>query len=147
MRISRLVPARPALLRAGAVAGALAILSACAPAMDAALDAATRFPNPVAVAVAPFAPPADAAALIGHSGREVEGWLGEPRLKRRDPPAEIWQYRDPSCVVDFFLYSDTSMPDGTAISVSHVEVRPREADARACFSAIRANGRRASSGG
>lgn len=146
MRIRSVGAARARSMRLAAVAGAAAVLSACAPAMDAALDVATSFPNPVAVAVAPFAPPADPKALIGHSGREVEGWLGEPQLKRRDPPAEMWQYRAPACVVDFFLYGDKA-PNDSAISVSHVEIRPREADARACLSAIRANGRRASSGG
>ncbi len=143
MPIHNIVAARPILSRAGAravtLAAALAGLSACAPALDAALDAASSFPNPIAVVAAPFAPPQEPGALVGHSGREVAGWLGEPQLKRRDPPAEMWQYRTQACVVDFFLYGD-------ALAVSHVEMRPREASARACLSAIRANGRSASGG-
>ena len=122
---------------------ALAALSACA---GIAPDAPAIYPSPIGVVLAPFAPPETPTALVGHSGRELAGWLGEPILKRRDPPAELWQYRAPSCVVDFFLYGDKTQ-DGAAFAVSHVEVRPREADARACLSAIRANGRRASSGG
>ena len=128
----------------------LAVLAACAPAMDTARNVTGSFPNPLAVVTAPFAPPDDPKALIGHSGREVAGWLGEPQLKRRDPPAQMWQYRTPACVVDFFLYGATASngatQDDAALSVSHVEVRPREANARACLSAIRAGERRATGG-
>ena len=29
--------------------------------------------------------------------------LGEPRLRRRESPAEVWQYRTRDCVLDFCL--------------------------------------------
>ena len=136
---------RVASLRAAASAAALTALAACAPAMDTARTVTSGFPNPLAVVTAPFAPPEEPGALIGHSGREVAGWLGEPQLKRRDPPAQMWQYRTPACVVDFFLYGAAGADDA-AHEVSHVEIRPREANAGACLSAIRANGARATGG-
>ena len=136
---------KPSLFRAAVAAGTLALLAACAPAMETTRGVTESFPNPLAVITSPFAPPDEPKALIGHSGREVAGWLGEPHLKRRDPPAQMWQYRSPSCVLDFFLYARPG-GDDLAHEVSHVEIRPREANARACLSAIRASGRRASGG-
>ena len=32
--------------------------------------------------------------------------LGEPDLRRPEPPAELWQYRSADCVLDVFLYAD-----------------------------------------
>ncbi|MCC7015620.1 MAG: hypothetical protein IT564_00250 [Rhodospirillales bacterium] len=64
--------------------------------------------------------PADASALVGRNAREVAELLGEPQLKRRDPPAELWQYRAGPCVLDLFLYADRT---GGAATVAHVEMR------------------------
>ncbi|MBM3566232.1 MAG: hypothetical protein FJX42_08995 [Alphaproteobacteria bacterium] len=119
------------------LAGALVALAACAPAME----VATSFPNPIAVALSPFEAPRDPTHLVGHSGREVAGWLGEPVLKRRDPPAELWQYRAEGCTVDFFLYGPGGRKDdmeNALLSVSHVEIRPRGADRASCMKVIRA---------
>lgn len=30
--------------------------------------------------------------------------LGQPDLRRDEPPAEVWQYRDADCVVNLFFY-------------------------------------------
>jgi hypothetical protein len=78
-----------------------------------------------ATASAPASPagPADilaeTGALVGRDAREVVELLGEPGLKRRDPPAEMWQYRAGPCVLDLFLYADK----GSALTVAHAEVR------------------------
>src|SRR5471032_694712 len=48
-------------------------------------------------------PPKDTRELIGLERSEVEARLGTPALRRRDAPAEIWQYRSPLCVLDLFL--------------------------------------------
>jgi hypothetical protein len=37
-------------------------------------------------------------ALAGLSAAEVVGLFGEPDFRRAEPPAELWQYRDPSGV-------------------------------------------------
>jgi len=44
--------------------------------------------------------------LAGLTGTEVSALLGPPGFVRRDPPAEVWQYRTESCVLDLFLYAD-----------------------------------------
>ncbi len=58
--------------------------------------------------------------LLGREHHQVMALLGEPSFKRRDDPAQIWQYRDSICILDVFLYR----PDGGgAYRVTHVEVR------------------------
>ena len=59
-------------------------------------------------------------ALIGLSPTQITGRLGEPELRRSEPPAEVWQYRTDTCVVDLYLYDD----DGR-LQVSSYQVRPR----------------------
>lgn len=92
-----------------------------------------------AIAVpAPAVPaePADPAAFVGRGAREVAEMLGEPRLKRRDPPAELWQYRAERCALDLFLYTGRD----NALTVRHAEVRPREAPFAECLERIRNGG-------
>lgn len=120
-----------------ATALALALgLSACAgapqpaprPAVDpriaAALEALAH-PDPhIAVALVPgertLGTP-DGTLLNGLSGAEVELVLGPPGRVRVDPPAQVWQYDQPRCFVDVFLYTD----DGET-RVVYVQERSRE---------------------
>jgi hypothetical protein len=66
---------------------------------------------------------ADPARFKGMNADAVVAWLGDPNFRRRDPPAEVWQYYGDSCVLDLFLYDET---DGER--VAHAEVRSRTAD-------------------
>lgn len=63
------------------------------------------------------------ARLLGMAPTTVRGWLGSPTLLRRDPPAEIWQYARPGCVLFLFLYEDRQ----GANQVWYYELRPRKA--------------------
>jgi hypothetical protein len=47
--------------------------------------------------------------------------LGKPDFTRNDPPAEIWQYRGSTCVLDVFLY-----PEEGEMKVLHVATRDRD---------------------
>ncbi len=58
--------------------------------------------------------------LLGLEHHQVAALLGEPSFKRRDDPAQIWQYRDSTCILDVFLYRPEG---GGAYRVTHVEVR------------------------
>ncbi len=49
-----------------------------------------------------------ATAFIGFGGLELSRLLGDPYLIRRDPGVEVWQYRNPRCLVDFYLYARQS---------------------------------------
>ncbi len=46
--------------------------------------------------------------------------LGPPDFTRRDAPAELWQYRGATCVLDLFLYPEAGM-----MTVSHAQTRAR----------------------
>jgi hypothetical protein len=69
-----------------------------------------------------MAPPAPGtmapSALKGMGATAIEHALGKPAFVRRDPPAEIWQYRVKVCTLDLFLYDE-----GGRKSVSHYAVR------------------------
>jgi hypothetical protein len=81
------------------------------------------------------APPAIAVPQPGHPQLEVAqlasletlstaaliARLGEPDFTRRDPPAEIWQYRGATCVLDIFLY-----PEAGEMRVLHAATRDRD---------------------
>lgn len=60
--------------------------------------------------------------LDGLRAAELVALLGEPELRRVDPPAELWQYRTARCVLDVYLYAD-----GNGVRVRHAETRERDA--------------------
>ncbi|WP_173981681.1 hypothetical protein [Magnetospirillum sp. SS-4] len=120
-------PARLARFRPLA-ALSLLILSACA-APGGSPPATGDDPSAPAAAAAPpgertaMPPPVDRRTLTperlkGLHAVQVEGALGAPSFRRRDPPAEIWQYRMGTCTLDLFLYKET---DG--VIVAHYAVR------------------------
>ncbi len=77
----------------------------------------TVVPPPSATAGLPAPPepaPAEPASaritelpvLTGLGPAELVALFGEPDFRRRDPPAELWQYRSADCVLDVFLYGE-----------------------------------------
>ncbi len=60
----------------------------------------------------------DPGRLRGLAAGEVVAKLGDPSFRRREAPAEVWQYFGPGCVLDLFLYEDNG-----AQRVTHVELR------------------------
>ena len=86
--------------------------------------------RPVAAIGSPGAVPKDAGPggpstgesdpghLRGLTAIDVTTKLGDPSYRRREPPAEVWQYFGPGCVLDLFLYDD----NGTQ-RVTHAELR------------------------
>jgi hypothetical protein len=78
--------------------------------------------------VAAVTPPKrlDRASLVGHTAVQVTEMFGQPRLLRREPPAEVWQYAGGRCALLVFLYP----ANGSGMVVRHVEtVARRTADA------------------
>jgi len=68
--------------------------------------------------------------LKGLSTPQVQALLGAPAFKRRDPPAEIWQYRSRRCTLDLFIYQDGGSPQ----RVEHYTVRsPSPVAEKDCF--------------
>lgn len=84
-----------------------------------------------APAAKPPAPAIVSEHLIGLTPAALTETLGTPRARRRDRPAEVWQYRTESCVLDVFLYSAEAGPQ-----VIHLEARDaaaRPIPAQACL--------------
>jgi hypothetical protein len=64
--------------------------------------------------------------LIGLAAADIQKMFGLPDFRRRDPPAEIWQYRKDGCMLDFFLYQ---VKEGSIeYRVTHVEARGRSVE-------------------
>ncbi len=79
-------------------------------------DLAYRTPQPAR----PHFSLTEMASLNAMSDRQLVQRLGAPDFTRRDPPAEIWQYRSASCVLDVFLY-----PEDGGLKVVHATTRDR----------------------
>ncbi len=100
-------------------------------------------PVPPAASPAPSPPPPakpaiddDPERLIGLATAELTAMLGDPRFVRRDSSAQLWRYRNKTCILDLFLYRDTGRPE---YFVSHVEARHHQggaAEKRDCFGAL-----------
>lgn len=70
-------------------------------------------PSPQATAT-PAVPPT--AAALGHlptlgdlkglAPAQVAALIGDPDLRRVDPPAEVWQYRNADCVLELYFYNN-----------------------------------------
>ena len=54
--------------------------------------------------------PVHSASILGLDSGAVRKLLGEPGLIRRDTPAEVWQYRTASCVLDVVMYDQATGP-------------------------------------
>jgi hypothetical protein len=124
-------------LRAAAALAAAILLAACGtPSGPPARDAAPGLPG--AAVLPPEAAPARGQALVpppplppkrlaaadlaGWSSAEVTRRFGQPRLLRREPPAEIWQFPGTACTMLVFLF-----PAGPGLAVEHVDIVARRA--------------------
>ena len=113
-----------------------AALSGCQASSPATEKAATTTPAPATTAgsVPKITAP---TSVLGLQARQLEEFLGTPKLVRRDAPAEVWQYRSAACVLDVFLYQDKPT---AGIRVKYAEARTSAAEpARTdeCVNAIR----------
>lgn len=45
-----------------------------------------------------------ASKLLGMTQENLVTAFGQPGLQRKDPPAELWQYRDQRCALNLYLY-------------------------------------------
>lgn len=83
------------------------------------LDVPDVVSKPEPEADKPLLPVPDPASLVGYDQAALENLLGVPSFARRDPPAELWQYRNDRCTLDLFLYEATS----GGYRVEHLEFR------------------------
>ncbi len=94
--------------------------------------------------VPPVAPPVpekpaiddDPERLMGLGTGALTQMLGRPGFVRRDASAQLWRYRNESCILDLFLYRGTGRPE---YFVSYIEARRSEGGAavkRECLGAL-----------
>ena len=85
----------------------------------------------------PAAPPVgEPSGIAGLEASQLRVAFGAPVFVRKDGTAEMWRYDGASCKAFFFLY-----PEGSSLSVRHVETLPRGQEMAAdagCLSALRA---------
>ncbi len=111
--------ATPALaaVQPAALAVALALAACAEPAPVAETPAQAAVAPAESNPAAPLPPP-EPAALVGRSAEDIARAMGPPGFRRRDGPAQVWQYAGEGCLLDLFFYSD-----GVGFRVDHVEVR------------------------
>ena len=89
------------------------------------------------------APKTNPDTLIGLMPQQIGETLGAPELQRSEPPAEVWQYRSPTCVFDLYLFEE----DDSGPRAVHYEARSRSntaVDPAECLGSVIAHARLAS---
>lgn len=77
----------------------------------------------------------DPEQLLGLDRSGLTDLLGTPAFVRNDAPAQLWRYRNDTCLLDLFLYTDDD-PYRKRLAVKHYEVRGADdgkMDADACL--------------
>lgn len=92
--------------RAAFIGAALALLAACAPPDVAGPATTVTLPQ---------------GGLMGLTAATLPTYLGQPSLKRSEPPAEIWQYAARDCLLFLFLYREDA-----GMTVKHLDARDRQ---------------------
>ena len=96
------------------------------------LAACSGHPNTASpqAAATPAAAPGHLAALGDLNGlapAQVAALIGDPDLRRVDPPAEVWQYRNADCVLELYFYDS-----GANSRMVYAETRSRTPNAMTC---------------
>lgn len=90
------------------VVSAAALLTACTASQPVVSHApAQGIPVPIATGAAPRVP--GLKDLAGLHPADIIAMMGQPDLRRDEPPAQLWQYRTSDCVLTLFFYRE---PDG-----------------------------------
>lgn len=89
-------------------------------------------------AVATIKPPIlqEPEVVVGRSDAEIMKAFGDPNLRRKDSPAEVWQYLTPGCALHLFFYPGGS---GDSLVVRYIAINGRsvasfsDLDRKQCF--------------
>ncbi len=96
----------------------------------------TETPRQTAKPAPPVLPRPDSKRMMGLNRNDLASLLGSPTLRRADPPAEVWQYRDNACVLHVFLYQDPVSGGYAVTYVDTVQRGSRLLSNDDCFGAI-----------
>ncbi len=69
--------------------------------------------------------------LMELSEQQIAALFGRPPFVRREEPAQVWQYKQDSCVLDLFLYREAA-----GYRVKHAEIRARSSNPQASCAAL-----------
>ena len=84
--------------------------------------------------VKPAKPKITTQQLLGAKGPWLLSQMGRPEFSRQDLNAHIWQYKNPTCVLNVFLYDENE-----DFKVLHFDARDDQGantDRAACLSAL-----------
>ena len=99
--------------------------------------ACAAVPQSSTINAIPASPPkGEPGGIAGMAASELRVAFGRPAFIRKDGTMQMWRYDGTACKAFFFLY-----PDGSDLSVRHVETVPRsagEAADPACLKSLRA---------
>ena len=79
--------------------------------------------------------------LVGLGFDQMEDLLGSPTLQEVQPPAQIWSYNGPDCVLSIFFYPQVGGEQYRALAYEVVEPAPSDQSAQRCFTALLAQHR------
>jgi len=119
-------------MRRGSVAvlaGGL-LLAACSGHPNASSPQATATPTVSPTPTAMGRLPA-LGALNGLAPAQVAALIGDPDLRRVDPPAEVWQYRNADCVLELYFY-DSGADSRMVYAETRSRVPQHTPDAMTC---------------
>lgn len=74
--------------------------------------------------------------VIGLTQVETVSLLGAPTAQWDRPPAKVWHYQGPDCVVDVFFYLDVSRNEFSALRYSVNGADPATAGGQLCINRI-----------
>ncbi|WP_339632890.1 hypothetical protein [uncultured Sneathiella sp.] len=92
-------------------------------------------PDPPVIAAKPPAV-LEPTIVVGKTTSEIGSAFGDPNMRRKDSPAEVWQYLAPDCALHLFFYPASS---GGEMIVRHIAINGRsvetysELDRKKCF--------------
>ena len=101
---------------------------------------AAQAPAAQQTAVKPVVPSIETRAreLMDLDEDEVRGRYGQPRLLRKEPPAQVWQYADDACVLLVVLYDPKDGKGRPKVKYAQGHMLPgHENDAANCLTGPR----------
>ncbi|MAS81084.1 MAG: hypothetical protein CMF45_00180 [Legionellales bacterium] len=83
--------------------------------------------------------PVSKTEILGQSKNALTKILGKPNFTRSDHPAEIWRYRDKSCILNIYFYQSLKAADSKAFLVNYIEastLQGRRTETSSCLNNI-----------
>lgn len=89
--------------------------------------------NETQAAIAPKLPIPPPSQLLGMTPVNVTNLLGQPELVRFEPPAQVWLYRNESCVFHVYLYTTSGSAGYSVNHIAAVSLRGQTVPIDSCF--------------